>query len=214
MANLPLAFAELLVGAIVLDAGIKGASLADVVKGQATQTPLPGNQVSTSSTGSTSVGGVVGGSTPFSSNATSSRLDQGQDLTSSIFNAPVAGTVTIADQTNTGWDGGGYIALKLDQPITLADGTVVKFLYWAEGIAPTVGVGQHVSAGQQIGTPVTNPYNGIVGNIEWGVAGGANGGQPLAQLVSNAAAMVRAFYQWALSIGAPHAASTGNAGSA
>lgn len=42
MANLPLAFAELVVGGIILDAGIKGASVADVVKGQATQNPIAG----------------------------------------------------------------------------------------------------------------------------------------------------------------------------
>lgn len=43
MANLPLAFAELLVGGVLIDAGIKGASIADVVKGQAAVTPLSGN---------------------------------------------------------------------------------------------------------------------------------------------------------------------------
>lgn len=40
--NLPLAFAELLIGGILVDAGIKGDSIANVIKGQAKQSPVAG----------------------------------------------------------------------------------------------------------------------------------------------------------------------------
>lgn len=43
MANLVLGFAEILIGAIVLDAGVKGAAISDVVKGQAVQAPITGS---------------------------------------------------------------------------------------------------------------------------------------------------------------------------
>lgn len=205
-ANLPLAFAELLVGGIILDAGIKGASIGDVIKGTAQTQSLAG------SIGSTGAAASSGGTAPpFGSGAQGSRLDQGQDLTASQFNAPVSGTIVKADQTNSGWAGGGYVALKSDNPIA---GLPSQVLYFAEGLSPTVQVGQHVNAGEQIAIPVSNPYNGIVGNIEWGLANPSNPGQPLAQTVSNARGMVLAFYNWARSIGAPVASSTSNAGHA
>lgn len=58
MANLPLAFAELLAGGILIDAGIKGASIADVVKGSATAQPLDlgGTDQGASSAGANSAG--------------------------------------------------------------------------------------------------------------------------------------------------------------
>jgi len=59
MANLPLAFAELLVGGVLIDAGIKGASIGDVVKGQATVAPLDPSSAAaaSSSAGSTTTAG-------------------------------------------------------------------------------------------------------------------------------------------------------------
>ncbi len=64
MANLPLAFTELLAGAIVLDAGIKGDSVANVIKGQAQFTPIqtPGTS-STTTTSSVGSGLTSTGST-------------------------------------------------------------------------------------------------------------------------------------------------------
>lgn len=214
MANLPLAFAELLAGAVILDAAIKGDTIANVVSGQATQHPLTGSSSSTGGGASTGSSGAVNSGPVFSKGASSSRLDQGQDVTSTQFNTPVAGKVILADQSNSGWAGGGMVTILLDTPIRLADGTIMKALYFAEGISPTVSVGQHVNANDQVGIPVSNPYNGIKGNIEWGPANPNSPSQPLAQVIGGAAGMVRAWYKWALSVGAPSAAATGNAGSA
>lgn len=54
MANLVLTFAEVLAGAVVLDAAVKGDSIANVVRGQATQHSLPG--AASSGAGDTSGG--------------------------------------------------------------------------------------------------------------------------------------------------------------
>lgn len=67
MANLPLAFIEIVLGGVILDAGIKGASIADVVKGQATQNPisgLTGGGGSSTGSGSGSGGGSGSGKVP------------------------------------------------------------------------------------------------------------------------------------------------------
>jgi hypothetical protein len=60
--NLPLAFAELLVGGIVLEAALKGAGIADVVKGTATASPISGlTPNDTSSGGNTGAGTAAAG---------------------------------------------------------------------------------------------------------------------------------------------------------
>lgn len=204
-ANLPLAFGELLIGALIVEAAIKGASIGDVIRGTAKQSGVSGLGGTAAPTNS----GQAAGGLPFGRNPQGTRLDQGQDLTASQFNAPASGTIVKADQSNSGWAGGGLVALKLDNPVP---GLGSDVLYFAEGLAPTVPVGQHVSAGDQIAVPAVNPYNGVIGNIEWGLANPKNPSQPLAQVVGDAKASVLAFYKWALSIGAPKATSTGNAG--
>jgi hypothetical protein len=175
--NLVLAFGEILVGAIILDAGIKGDSIANVVKGQATIHPLPG------AGGSSSGGGGATGSTSGYVNplpgAHTGRIDQGVDYTGSQFVAPGRSKVLIADAHNAGWKGGGYIAAQLlDGPLA---GTVY---YFAEGISPLVKAGETIAAGAPLGTAVANPYNGTVGNIEAGWADPTSPGRPLAQSLS------------------------------
>lgn len=179
MANLPLAFGEILVGAIVLDAGIKGAGIADVVQGKATQAPLPGSG-STSASGSSGGGGsskIPAGSytNPFPG-AKTGRIDQGVDYTITQALSPGKAKVLVADASNSGWGGGGYLALQL------LDGPLAgQVMYIAEGFKPTVKVGQVVNAGAVLGHAIKNPYNGILGNIEAGWANPSNPGQPLAQ---------------------------------
>jgi murein DD-endopeptidase MepM/ murein hydrolase activator NlpD len=139
--------------------------------------------------------------------ATGGRLDQGMDGTSKTFVSPFNGKVVYSQASDPGWQGGGYVAIQSAQdPNTV--------FYAAEGLTPTVQVGQTVTAGQQIATPRANPYNGIVGNFEIGRANPASPGQPLAQVVSNSAQMVQEFYSWLQGLGAPAATSTSNAGSA
>jgi biotin carboxyl carrier protein len=136
-----------------------------------------------------------------------SRLDQGIDATGKTFLSPWAGTVVRANAKDSGWRGGGYIAVQsTDDPSKVA--------YFAEGITPIVKLGQIVTAGQRIGLPVSNPYNGIVGNIEFGPANPSSPGQPLAQVSNNARQMVLDFYGWLESVGGPKATSTSNAGAA
>jgi murein DD-endopeptidase MepM/ murein hydrolase activator NlpD len=139
--------------------------------------------------------------------ATGGRLDQGMDGTSKTFLSPFNGKVVFSQANDPGWQGGGYVAIQSTQdPNTV--------YYAAEGLTPTVQVGQTVTAGQQIATPRANPYNGIVGNFEIGRANPASPGQPLAQVVSNPAQMVQEFYSWLQGLGGPAATSTSNAGAA
>lgn len=193
-----LAFGALVAGAVVIDYGVKAA------KGGI------GNTGSTSSPGTTGKGKSTGG---FPSavdplpGAVGSRLDQGLDATGHTFLSPWTGTVVYSQQVDNGWGGGGYVAIK-----SAADPS--KVYYVAEGIAPIVRVGEKVTAGQRIAIPTLSPYNGILGNVEAGLANPASPGQPLAQVVGNAKQMVDEFYKWMLSLGGPHATSTASAGHA
>lgn len=215
--NLPLAFAELLFGAVLVDAGIKGASLTDVIKGQATVQPLDLSGASSSGSGSTaSSGSASGSSSLFGAGTTGGRLDQGQDLVAGgPIQTPVAGKVLVADANNAGWGGGGFIAIQMTAAEQAAAGLPSDIIYFAENIAPTVTPGQQVNAGDTIATPAkVSSYNEPAGGLEWGLANPAEPTQPLAQVVANASAMVLGFYKWARSVGAPAATSTTNAGSA
>lgn len=137
--------------------------------------------------------------------ATASRLDQGFDVTSKKFLAPFTGTVVASEQSDPGWEGGGYVAI--------ANAANPKdVVYLAEGLAPTVRKGQTVKAGQAIARPVSNPYNAVVGNIEIGPANPADPLQPLAQVIKNPQIAVMSFYNWLRTIGAPAATSTSGAG--
>jgi len=174
------------VGAIVLDAGIKGDSIPNVIKGQATQHPLPGSSTAgaagtTGAAGSSATPAGGGGYTNPVPGATTGRIDQGVDYTLGAqgFVAPGDSTILQADQTNPGWRGGGYIAAKL------TSGPLAGAVYYvAEGIAPLVQKGQQVAAGTVLGRGVSNPYNMVVGNIEAGWANPNSPGQPLAQTLS------------------------------
>lgn len=203
-----LAAGMLIAGIAVLALVMAGGGLAQAAS--SSQTAVNGIPT-TGGTGTTAPGAKpnsAGFVNPFGAGFATSRLDMGMDGTAKQFLSPFAGTVVAADASNSGWQGGGYMAIKSDSPLGLASQTV----YFAEGLAPSVSVGQHVSAGQTIATPRSNPYNGIVGNIEWGLASDSSPEQPLAHIISNPAAMVLAFAKWAEGLGVPPPTSTGNAG--
>lgn len=142
------------------------------------------------------IGGSVGGTTNPFPGGVGTWLDMGVDLTSGEFLSPYAGKVIVADQSNPGWRGGGYLAIQnLTNPS--------QVIYMAEGITPTVRAGQVVSPGQSVGLPRANPYNGTIGNIESGPADMS--GQPLAKSSSNPVATVMAFVNWLKSLGGPTA---------
>ena len=92
MANLPLAFAEILIGGIVATAGITGDSFGNIIKGEITRKPLDGASSSGSSGGSASSHASGGGS---GATAGSSKT--------------VVGSVTTAELRQVaagfGWDG-------------------------------------------------------------------------------------------------------------
>jgi hypothetical protein len=160
VANLALAFAEILAGAIILDAGYKGDSVANVIRGQATTHPLfSGSGSGISTGGGSSTAGYVN---PMPG-ASPSRVDAGGDyvLGKGGFIAPADSQIVAIDQ-RTGF--GQYIAAEiLDGPLKGA------FYYVAEGITPVSGlhVNQQVKAGTQIAVPAGG------GAIEAGWAGTA-----------------------------------------
>ena len=179
MANLPLTFAGLLGAAMLIDAGLKGDSIANVITGQATHHPLAGGGGGSSSSSSASSTPAAAGQyvNPVPG-AVTGRIDQGVDYTlgKAGFLAPGRSKILISDQSNSGWGGGGYVAGQL------LDGPLAgQVWYAAEGAAPTVTVGQVVQAGQNVARKAMNPYNGIIGNIEGGWADPHSPGRPLAQ---------------------------------
>lgn len=156
---------------------------------------------------------VDGLTNPFPGGWEPSRLDMGYDGTfQGQIVAPFAGTITYAANSFSNW--GGYIEIKADQkPAALPYAT----LYFAEGASPIVSAGEHVNAGQPFANPMVNHFNGITGNIEWGVAvDGAVGTptDPYAEAgASNPKQMVLDFTTWAeqvLHVAPP--SSTDNAG--
>lgn len=102
----------------------------------------------------------LAGLTPRATIQNLGRTDEGVDVTGS---GPVyamgAGTV---ESIYANWPGGGFISIKLDNPIGGH-----QYYYTAENIKPSVSVGQHVAAGQTIGQAVgTYPYL----ELGWGTA--------------------------------------------
>lgn len=161
--NLPVAFAAVIAGGVLVDAAIKGASIGDVIKGQAKMSSSSG---STSGAGSSTSSGK-GAVNPFAKakGLVAERVDQGQDFRmnpGSPILAPFTGKVTAI---NPNWYAG--------QPQIVIEGTGAfagKFFYLAEQILPDVHVGQSVTAGQQIAT-----YAGSGTGIEVGWAANAAG---------------------------------------
>ena len=198
-ASLPLAFGALVAGAIVIDYGVKAIRPAFANSGSsASDSVLSG--------AAKAVAGFPASVNPLPG-ATGSRLDQGIDATGKKFLSPWTGTVEVSNARDSGWRGGGYVAVRSsDDPS--------QVYYLAEGITPIVRVGQRVTAGQSIALPVANPYNGIIGNIEAGLANPHNPRQPLAQVVKDSAGMVQTFYAWLEGLGGPKATSTAMAGRA
>jgi hypothetical protein len=160
-------------------------------------------------------GGAKSGFTnPFPSGWVPGRLDAGYDgtFTKQIV-APFSGTITFAATSFANW--GGYIQLKADGG-TIA-GLETDTLYFAEGVAPVHTTGTHVNVGDPIGNAyTTGAQAGVAGNIEWGPAQPGRVGAPtdvLIHAVSDPAAMVIAFSQWAQkTLGLPPPASTDHAG--
>jgi hypothetical protein len=103
---------------------------------------------------------------PFPDGWEPNRLDMGYDGTfRRRIVAPFSGTITFAGLL-TGWKGSHGVVIKCDHNIALQS----KSLYFYEGVKPNVQAGDKVKTGAVIALPMKNPYNGVMGNIEWGVA--------------------------------------------
>lgn len=164
--NLPIAFAAIIAGGVLVDAAVKGASISDVVRGQAQA--ASGGPVGTAG-GAAPTPGPGGAINPFAkaTKFTAGRTDQGVDATLNAGDpilAPFAGTVTAINQN--WYSGQPQIVVAGAQGTPFAG----KFLYLAEQIAPSVHVGQAVNAGDQLAT-----YASSGTGIEMGWAANAQG---------------------------------------
>lgn len=104
---------------------------------------------------------------PFPGGWTPNRLDMGYDGTfKGQIHAPFAGKIVYAATGVATW--GGYLELQAPHQLP---GLPSATLYFAEGISPLVKTGDSVTENEPIAQAVPNSlYNGIVGNIEFGVS--------------------------------------------
>lgn len=162
--NLPVAFAAIIAGGVLVDAAIKGASISDVIRGQAQS--APGGSVGSAGGAAPTTAGAIN---PFAraSHFAAGRTDQGVDADLAPGDpilAPFAGTVTAINQN---WYSG--------QPQIVVQGAkgtpfAGRFVFLAEQIIPSVKVGQTVGAGDELAT-----YASQGTGIEMGWAANAQG---------------------------------------
>jgi murein DD-endopeptidase MepM/ murein hydrolase activator NlpD len=97
---------------------------------------------------------------------TPERIDQGVDYAGTgSLGAIGPGVVTQVVPTGSGWEGEGYVEYKLT-----AGPYAGKSVFYAEGVTPTVSVGQTLSAGQQVATLIPGSPHGI--EIGWAAGKG------------------------------------------
>jgi hypothetical protein len=85
------------------------------------------------------------------------RIDQGVDYAGSgTLGALGPGVVTQVVQSGSGWEGGGYVEYKLT-----AGPYAGRYVYYAEGVTPTVSVGQTLSPGQPVATIIPGAPHGV-----------------------------------------------------
>jgi hypothetical protein len=85
------------------------------------------------------------------------RIDQGVDYAGSgTLGALGPGVVTQVVPTGSGWEGGGYVEYKLT-----GGPYAGRYVFYAEGVTPTVSVGQTLSPGQPVATIIPGAPHGI-----------------------------------------------------
>jgi hypothetical protein len=85
------------------------------------------------------------------------RVDQGVDYAGSgTLGAIGPGVVTQVVQSGSGWEGGGYVEYKLT-----AGPYAGKSIYYAEGVTPTVTVGETLAPGQPVATIIPGAPHGV-----------------------------------------------------
>jgi murein DD-endopeptidase MepM/ murein hydrolase activator NlpD len=164
VANLPLAFAELLGGGVLLTAGISGQSIQDVFAGAISLKPFDVTGGAGAGADSTSAAAAItgagptgsqpvmgaGGANPFAKakGFKLGRVDQGVDASMAPGSPILAPFPSVLERIDPNWYHG--------QPglffrIT-AGPNAGRYWYLAEQIAPNVKVGQRVNAGEQVAT--------------------------------------------------------------
>lgn len=155
MANLVIAFAEILAGGVLMDAAIKGDTIQNVVTGKATSHPFAGTSTSGGSTAATpgaapGSGGSGSYVNPFgqAKGFQLGRTDQGVDANMTPGSAIVAPADSKIVAIAPNWYAGqpAIVAQITDGPLK------GKLYYLAEQINPSVAVGDVVTAGQKIAT--------------------------------------------------------------
>ena len=128
----------------------------------AAATSAPATPSSTGATASTDASGYVN---PLAgATVRGERIDQGVDYAGSgTLGALGPGVVTKVVQSGSGWEGGGYVEYKLT-----GGPYAGHSVYYAEGVTPTVSVGQTLTAGQ----PVATIISGFPTGMELGFAAG------------------------------------------
>jgi hypothetical protein len=102
------------------------------------------------------------------------RIDQGVDYAGSgTLGALGPGVVTKVVASGSGWEGGGYVEYKLT-----GGPYAGHSVYYAEGVTPTVQVGQTLTAGQPVATIIPGAPHGM----ELGFAAGNNSEESYAQV--------------------------------
>lgn len=85
------------------------------------------------------------------------RIDQGVDYAGTgTLGALGPGVVTQVVPSGSGWEGGGYVEYKLTSGPYAG-----RYVYYAEGVTPTVSVGQTLAAGQPVATIIPGSATGI-----------------------------------------------------
>jgi len=97
---------------------------------------------------------------------TPERIDQGVDYAGTgTLGAIGPGVVTNVVKTGSAWEGGGYVEYKLTSGPYAG-----KSVFYAEGVTPTVSVGQRLAAGQPVATLIPGASHGI--EIGWAAGRG------------------------------------------
>jgi hypothetical protein len=128
------------------------------------------------------------------------RIDQGVDYAGTgTLGALGPGVVTQVVHSGSGWEGGGYVEYKLTSGPYAG-----RYVYYAEGVTPTVSVGQTLQPGQAVATIIPGSSSGIeigfaAGQGEESYANAYGGGYSEGQLT----AAGQAFSNLIASLGAP-----------
>jgi hypothetical protein len=129
-----------------------------MASGDAGASSFAGTLAAAQTGSATAAAGVSGYVNPLANaSVRAERIDQGVDYAGSgTVGALGPGVVTNVVQSGSGWEGGGYVEYKLT-----AGPYAGHYVFAAEGLTPTVSIGQTLSPGQPIATIIPGSSTGI-----------------------------------------------------